>query len=310
MRSRFATLASFSLAACAVLLMTGCGDQKTIAVVNGQKITKGELDARLEQQGGRQALTQMIQQALIFQYAKDHNINVSDADVQAKLDEISGHFPAGQFESMLKAQGMSMDDARKLVRENLLTQKAVDQNITVTDQQVNDYLKTQHLTLGAAAQVRARHILVKTKAEADAIESKLKSGQDFAALAKQFSTDPGTKDKGGELGWFGPGQMVPAFQQAAFALKPGQISQPVQTPFGWHVIQVEEVKPLTKDVAVSQIKQQQESLQITPFMTQLKSSAKIEIDDPRFQDLFPSPAPAVPAPAPASAAPAPTTKTK
>ena len=156
MKSRFATLASLSLAACAVLLMTGCGDQKTIATVNGQKITKAELDSKLEQQGGKAALTAMVQQALVFQYAKDHNLDVTDKEVQTKLDEISSHFPAGQFETMLKAQGMTMDDAKKLVRENLLTKKAVDQNITVTDQQVADYLKTQKLTLGQPSQVRAR----------------------------------------------------------------------------------------------------------------------------------------------------------
>jgi foldase protein PrsA len=309
MNSRFATFASLSLAACAALLMTGCGDQKAIATVNGQKITKGEFDAKLEQQGGKAALQSMVTQDLVFQYAKDHNITVSDQEVTDKLNEIQQHFPPGQFETMLKSQGITMDDARKLVRENLLTTKAVDQNINVTDAQVNDYLKQQHLVIGQPSQVRARHILVKTKAQADMIEAQLKKGGDFAALAKQYSQDPGTKDKGGELGWFGPGQMVPAFQNAAFALKPNQISAPVQTPFGWHVIQVEDTKPLTKDAAVTQIKKQQEQLQITPFMTQLRTSAKIEIEDPRYQDLFPSPPPSTPiAPAPAPASPAPTPK--
>jgi foldase protein PrsA len=308
MKSRFATIASFSLAACAVLLMTGCGDQKTVATVNGQKISKGELDSKLEQQGGKAALAQMVQQDLIFQYAKAHNIDVTDKEVQAKLDEISGHFPPGQFESMLKAQGMSMDDAKKLVRENLLTKKAVDANITVTDAQVNDYLKQQHLQIGQPSQVQARHILVKTQGQANAIEAQLKKGADFATLAKGNSIDPGSKDKGGELGWFGPGQMVPAFQKAAFALQPGQISAPVQTPFGWHVIQVEAVKPLTKDAAIDLIKAQQESMQITPFMTQLRTSASIQIDDPRFTDLFPSPPPVAPAPAAPVPAPAPTKK--
>ena len=301
MNFRFAMRTVLSLAACAVLL-AGCADQSSVVTVNGQKITKGELDAKLEQLSGKQVLQSMVQQALVFQYAKEHNITASDDEVQAKINEIASKFPAGQFDSMLKSQGLTMDDAKKLVRENLLTKKAVDQNITVTDAQINDYLKTQHLTLGAPAQVRARHILLKTQADALAIEAQLKKGADFAALAKANSLDPGSKDKGGELGWFGPGQMVPAFQKAAFALKPMQISPPVQTPFGWHVIQTEEVKPLTKDLAVEQIKQQQESLQMTPFMNQLRAGANIKVDDPRFADLFPSPAPVAPAPAPASAA--------
>ncbi len=308
MKSRFATFASLSLAACAAVLMTGCGDQKTVATVNGEKITKSELDAKLEQQSGKAALTAMVQQDLIFQYAKQHNIDVSDAEVKAKLDEIASHFPPGQFDTMLAAQGMTMDDANKLVRENLLTKKAVDANITITDAQVDAYLKAQHLTLGQPAQVRAKHILVKTLPEANAVEAELHKGGDFAVIAMRVSQDPGSKTKGGELGWFGPGQMVPAFQAAAFSLKPGEISAPVHTPFGWHIIVVEETKPLTKQAAIDQLKQQQESLQVQAFMNQLKASMKYSSDDPRYKDLFattpalggPAPAPAAPAPAPAS----------
>ncbi|HXM19348.1 MAG TPA: peptidylprolyl isomerase [Candidatus Tumulicola sp.] len=309
MKFRFATLASLALALSAALFVTACGDSKAIAVVNGEKITKGELDDKLEGQVGKNTLAQLVQQKLIFQYATQHNIVVADKDVETKLDEIRSHFPAGQFETMLKQQGMSLDDAHKVIREQLLVKAAVDQQINVTDAQINDYIKANKLTLGQTAQVHAAHILVTTKAQADAIEAQLKKGADFAALAAQYSQDKGSKTKGGDLGTFGPGQMVPAFQAAAFKLKPGQISDPVQTPFGWHVIKVIETKPLTKQNVIDQVKQQQESLQMTPFLQTLRTSAKIEIDDPRFSDLFPSPAPVVPAAPPVTAAPA-TTKPK
>gem|GEM_PF-2000855 len=120
----------------------------------------------------------------------------------------------------------------------------------LNDQQVDTYilrpvvLKTKLVAaLGASIpavqdEVHARHILVADKATADLIEQKLKAGGDFAALAKQYSTDTGSKNNGGDLGWFSKGQMVPAFEQAAFSLQPGQISQPVQTQYGWHIIQV------------------------------------------------------------------------
>lgn len=309
MKSRFATLASLALALSAALFVTACGDSKAIAVVNGEKITKGELDNKLEGQAGKNTLAQLVQQKLIFQYAKQHNIDVADKDVETKLDEIRSHFPAGQFETMLKQQGMSLDDAHKVIREQLLVKAAVDQQINVTDAQINDYVKANKVSLGQTAQVHAAHILVKSKAQADAIEAQLKKGADFAALAKQYSQDTGSKIKGGDLGTFGPGQMVPAFQAAAFKLKPGQVSDPVQTPFGWHIIKVLETKPLTKQMVIDQVKQQQESQQMTPFLQTLRTSAKIEIDDPRFSDLFPSPAPVVPAAPPVTAAPA-TTKPK
>ncbi len=140
------------------------------------------------------------------------------------------------------------------------------------------------------------------------IEGKLKAGGNFADLAKQYSTDPSTKDKGGELGFFGAGQMVPAFQAAAFALPVGATSAPVKSPFGWHIIQVEEKHPAihaTLAGSTAQIKdtltQQAQQQQIPVFLQQLRAKANITISDPRFSDLFPPPLP----PPPAAAAPAP-----
>ncbi len=102
--------------------------------------------------------------------------------------------------------------------------------------------------------VRARHILVRVdekappaqqeaaKKKIDALAERIKKGEDFARVASEASEDPGSKSHGGDLGWFGPGVMAPPFEAAAFALKPGEVSQPVRTAFGWHLIKVEEVQ--------------------------------------------------------------------
>lgn len=89
-------------------------------------------------------------------------------------------------------------------------------------------------------EVRARHILVDSEAKAKEISAKLGSGGDFAQLAKEFSKDPGSKDEGGDLGYFSLGQMVPQFEEAAFKLKKGDVSEPVQSQFGWHIIKLED----------------------------------------------------------------------
>jgi parvulin-like peptidyl-prolyl isomerase len=95
----------------------------------------------------------------------------------------------------------------------------------------------------SAEQVHARHILVKTEDEANAARKEIDGGATFEAVASKYSTDPGSKDKGGDLGWFGRGVMIPEFEQAAFSLKPGEISAPIKTSFGYHLIQVIEKDP-------------------------------------------------------------------
>ena len=129
--------------------------------------------------------------------------------------------------------GWSEDEYRDYVRYSLLRQKLQDvfaQTVPTTTEQIH-----------------ARHILVDTKEQADAVEQRLKNGESFEALAKELSTDTSNKDNAGDLGWFPRGLMVKPFEDAAWALKPGQTSDPVQTQFGWHIIQFiegPEMRPL------------------------------------------------------------------
>jgi peptidyl-prolyl cis-trans isomerase C len=133
-------------------------------------------------------------------------------------------------------------------------------------------------------EVHARHILVPTEQEAKDIVAQLKNGADFATLAKQKSKDPGASKNGGDLGWFTKAQMVPAFADAAFKLDKGQISDPVHTQFGWHIIQVTDkrIKPTptfdqVKDQLKTYIARQAES----QLVDNLRKSAKIErLDQP------------------------------
>ncbi|MBC5825951.1 MAG: peptidylprolyl isomerase [Candidatus Eremiobacteraeota bacterium] len=306
MNRSFVTRILAIAAACAALAGAACSnpDDKAVATVNGQKITKGQLDARLEGcaapqcPGGKTTLQQIVQQQLVFQYAKDNKIDVTDAEINAELDKIKQRFPGDQFQQVLKTQGLTLDDAKNVLREQLIVRKAVDKNIHLSDADVKSYFTKNSALFNTPAQMRARHILVKSKAEADSIEAQLRKGANFADLARKYSVDPGSKDKGGELGFFGPGQMLPQFDAAAHALKPGQISPPVQTSFGWHIIQLEEKKPGgVANFASSQTKirdqltQAQEQQYVPQFLEQLRSKAKIEINDPRFADLFPSPPP-------------------
>jgi foldase protein PrsA len=294
-----------SLAACA----GGGGD---ILSVNNQKISKADLDRKLEaSQAAKQTLNQMVQQALIDQYGKDAHVDVSVTDVDKKEAEIKGKYPPGQFEQILVQQGLTETDVQNILRQQIILERAVAPQVHVTDADIKTYFNQHHTQFDTPGRVRARHILVADPKLADTIEAKLKSGGNFADLAKQYSTDPSSKDKGGELGFFGKGTMVPAFQDAAFSMKVGEISAPVHSPFGYHVIQVEEIQPAKSatvasahDQIVAALTQQQEAQQIPVFLQQLRAKANITVYDSRFKDLFPPPLPPAPSAAPAAPAPA------
>ncbi|GAC1544053.1 MAG: peptidylprolyl isomerase [Vulcanimicrobiaceae bacterium] len=289
------------------LTVTGCAGRASsgdVAAVNSEKISRADYDAKLEAgPQGKAVFNQLVQSALIEQYAKDNHVDISDADVTKKEDEIKSKYPPGQFAQILKAQNLTEDDVRRILRQQLVVEKAVSANVKVTDAEIQAYLAKNHATLDTAEQVRARHILVADAGKAAEVESKLKGGAKFEELAKQYSTDPSSKDKGGELGFFAKGQMVPAFQNAAFSQKIGVVGPPIKSPFGFHIIEVEEKKAATVATVANSgekiktlLTQQQDQQQIPQFLAGLRSKAKIEIYDDKLKDALPP----VPAAAPAS----------
>lgn len=296
---------------CAVL--AACASGGAVATVNGEPISQADFAAKLEASPvAKQVLQQLVQEALIDQYAKNNNITVTDDEITARENELKNNFPNGSWDEMLKARGLTEADVKSALREQIILDKALAKDVTITPAQVKQYFDKNHATFDKPEQVQARHILVPDLATANKIEAQLKTDPSkFADLAKQYSTDPGSKDKGGDLGWFRRGQMVPAFDKVAFSLPVNQISEPVKSPFGYHIIQVEGKQPgQTATLANStqritdMLRQQQEAPLIQPFLQGLQQKATISVTDPRFADLFPSPPPAAPGPATTAAAPA------
>lgn len=306
-----ATLATLVLG----FTLGGCangGSGGDIASVNGEKISRADFNAQVDalpQTKG--VLNQMVQGDLIDQYAQQHHIDITDAAVTKQEDDIKSKYPPGQFEELLKSRGLTEADVKKLLRENLIVQKAVAGNTHVTNADIANYLSKNHATLDTAEQVRARHILVPNLKTAQMVEAKLRANPNaFAALAQQYSTDPSSKVKGGELGFFSKGQMVPSFQNAAFSQQINVIGPPVKSPFGYHIIEVEEKKVAqvatmanSRDKIKQLLMQQQGTQQIPQFLAMLRSKANIQIYDDSLKDAIP-PAAAAPA-ANAGSAPTP-----
>ncbi len=303
-------LAGLATAFLAASLAACSGGAGAIATVNGTPISKADFDNKLESSpAALGTLQQMVRDQLIDQYAKKNNITVSNDEIAKREDDLKANFPPGQWDEMLKARGLSEDDVHNALREQIIIDKAVGKDVHVTDAQIKQYFDKNHAAFDKPEQVKARHILVPDLKTAEKVEGDLKSGKDFAAEAKQYSMDPGSKDKGGDLGEFRRGQMVPAFDKAAFSLPVGQVSQPVKSPFGYHIIQVESRDPgqkatldNTKDRIAALLRQQQEAPLIQPFLQDLQSKADIKVNDPRFAAAFPSAPPAQGSAGPAATA--------
>jgi foldase protein PrsA len=292
--------------------LAACAAGGNVATVNGQAISKSDFDNKLESSPAAvSTLQQMVREILLQQYAQKNNITVSDAEIAAKEDTIKANFPPGSWADMLKSRGLTEDDVHRLISDQIIIDKAVGANVKISDAQIKAYFDKNHAAFDKPAQVTARHILVADLKTAQKVEADLKSGKDFATEAKQYSIDPGSKDKGGELGPIRHGQMVPAFDAAVFSLPVNVISQPVKSPFGYHIIQVESRDPGQKatlansrDKIADLLRQQQEAPLIQPFLQDLQTKANIQISDPRFQAAFPTPEPTPPAAAAPPGAPA------
>lgn len=229
--------AVLAIALIIVLIKPPFGNSNEIvATVNGVNISKDRLYDELILAGGVTTLDNLITQELIAQEAKAASVTVSDAEVTAEIDLIKKSFGTEEeFNSTLAQYGMTLETLQKDTKVNLTIRKILEPRTDVTDEEVQQFYDANKEALGTPEQIQASHILVATKEEADAILTELKQGADFATIAKEKSID-GSKEQGGDLGFFGKGEMVPEFEEAAFALKVNEMSGVVQSEHGFHII--------------------------------------------------------------------------
>jgi len=219
------------------------GDTKKVASINGTKIIKSELYDLMVKQSGPQALDTLISQKIVDLEAKKANISVTDNDIQTELEKYYDYYGGQEaFIQTLTSSGYTLEDVKKDMAVTVKIRKLLEPRISVTDEEMKAYFEENKESLAQGKQVRASHILVDSLDKANQLKKQLNGGADFAALAKENSNDTSTSQNGGELGFFGSGQMVKEFEDAAFALKTGQISEPVKTDYGYHIIKVEEIK--------------------------------------------------------------------
>ncbi|TNF53960.1 hypothetical protein EP227_05100 [bacterium] len=174
-----------------------------------------------------------------------------------------------------------------------LLKREVEEKAVTDDKEIRDFYEKHSDTYKLGDQVRAQHILVDTEEEADEILQKILKGEDFEELAKSFSKDQSTAVKGGDLGFFGKGRMVPEFEQAAFSLKVGEVSEPVQTKFGYHIIKGLEIKEgeqrefdEVKSIVERRLKAEKQKSLFDTYIESLKGKAGVvEINEEELKEL-------------------------
>jgi foldase protein PrsA len=223
----------------ALVVGLGFSKQETIASVEGEKITKDELYDVLVGQYGATALSALIDNKIIEMEADKEKITVSDKEIEeeykAYVDSYGGE---EALTTALKQSGISADDLKGEIENYFKLEKLLEPRIDITEKELQTYFDENKESFNEPEQVEASHILVEDESTATEVAEKLEAGGDFAKLAAEYSTDKANAENGGELGFFAKGDMAEEFENTAFSMEVGTISDPVKTDFGYHIIKV------------------------------------------------------------------------
>ncbi|WP_142828752.1 peptidylprolyl isomerase [Planococcus soli] len=282
--------------AASVLALAACsdnGDGEVIITSDAGDVTKDELYEEMKTSIGEQAV-----QILMIEKVLAENYEVTDEEVNAEFE--SNKEELGEsFDQFLTQNNQTEESYKKVIRLNLLQEKALTEGVEVTDEEIQAQYDRQ------GTELNARHILVADEETANSLKEELDAGGDFAALAEENSTDTASAANGGNLDWFGPGAMVPEFEEVAYGLEVDEISEPVASEFGFHIIQVLETRQVEDQPA---LEDQEEDIRselalskadqttLLPKVAELMEEANVEIQDEDLEGalddiLNPQPAP-------------------
>lgn len=275
------TVLAMTMAA-SVLALAACNDEKAadeeiIATTKVGDITKEDLYEEMKDAIGIQVVENMLlQQALETEY------KVSDKEWKEEVKSQKESL-GDNFDMYLQQQGITEKFFEKNVKSQMIQKKMIE-SLEVSDEEIAKGVER------AQTEVHARHIVVEDEETAKEVQKKLKDGGDFAELAKEYSTEPVAQDTGGDLGWFGPGKMVQEFEDAVYTLKKGELSEPVKTSFGYHIIELLETRKAetekTEDEIKAEIENGLKSVQFEEKLQELIKAADVDIKVDEFKNAL------------------------
>jgi peptidyl-prolyl cis-trans isomerase C len=314
---RTKTVSSFVLLLFLVALTSFGFAEDKAALVNDTVITQAELDSQMNmvvdrlRASGRlpdvsqldqlrsQVLENLIARELLYQESQKKGIKISQEAVNEQLINLKAQFPnEAEFNNALTRMNLTEASIKEKLERDLILKKLIDDEVApgvkLSDIEIRAFYDNNPEAFKQPERVKASHILIKVDPKADAsqkaeakkkidlVQAKLQKGEDFGALAKEYSEGP-SGPEGGDLGYFTRGQMVKPFEDAAFAMKPGEVSGVVETKFGYHLIKVTDKKPETtmsydevKTRLEEFLKQRKMQEEINVYVKRLEEKAKIE----------------------------------
>ena len=297
------------------------GGADYVAIVNGTKIPYQSLEQKLNfvkqryasqgQQLNEQQLDsikqdiaeRMVEKELIYQKSQELGIEVDMDKVDSQINQFKKKFDdEKKYQQQLSQMGYTEDLLRSEIKQNMAIQKLIEEEIAskvaLSDKELKKYYKSNTKEFATPAKVKARHILIKSQSDAsesdqkeakdkiEAAQKRLEDGEKFAKVAKDVSEGPSSK-KGGDLGFFSKGRMVKGFEDAAFGLEPGEVSDVVKTRFGYHLIKVEDKKPASqksfeevKGNLKKKMKNERVKKEMDSYLKNLKKEADIKMNLP------------------------------
>lgn len=276
-----------SLAA-GVLALSGCGDSEgnVIATSKAGDVTDMELYAEMKDKYGpqmEQALQELMQKKVL-----SDKYEVSDEELDKEVETAKEQL-GDQYEMFLAQYGLDEDGFKEFLKLELLREKAALADVKVTDAEVQEYYDAWQ------PDINVSHILVEDEAKAKEIKQQLADGGDFAELAKENSTDPGSAENGGSLGWIdnaGRAQFVPEFTEALGTLKVNEVSEPIKSDYGYHIIKITEQKEKgsfedLKDQMTEELKKTKvDSTALQTKLDEEMEAADVKVEDEDFKGAF------------------------
>jgi foldase protein PrsA len=257
---------------------------ETVAKLNGEAISKDELYSEMVAQYGAATVDKIISDKIVAAEAKKQKVSVKASELTNEIEKLKASYGGEDaFNQALESNNTTLAFLKQDLKNYLTIKKLLEPEITITDEEMKTYFDENKDSFAKAEQIKASHILVPDEKTANEVQQKLNDGGNFAKLAKEYSTDDSTKDSGGDLGYFAKGTMVTEFDDAAFGLAVNQVSKPVKTKYGYHIIKVEAKKEAqeanyndSKDKIKATLLDQKIESEYTTWLEAKKKNYKIE----------------------------------